>query len=158
MHLSLLTDRGPSTTWKYFNLAGAISYANSVIPPPAPTPPPSPPAPTPSPMDIGGITFSLWDDSFTIRALNKSVAAGSSWGAKNNASFVPNESPRPGCHNLGDITVRVRPSSPKGGDWAIYSSADATSQVASQVAGGNSNTLVAHDISELANATNVDPR
>ena len=29
MHLSLLTDRGPSTTWKYFNLAGAISYANS---------------------------------------------------------------------------------------------------------------------------------
>jgi hypothetical protein len=151
-YVCLITKRGPSSTWKYSDVKGAVSFASNVIPTPTPAPPTPAPAP---PIEIGGITFEVWDGAFTIKALNKSVAAGSSPDVTTNLSFVPVHKPNPGCHNLGDLTVRVRPQSSKG-DWAIYSSADATQkQVATPVTDKNPLTVLAHDITALANTTSA---
>ena len=154
-YICLITKRGPSKTWKYNDMKGAVSFASSIIPTLPPTPPP---APTPPPVSVGGIAFSMWERTFVIKALNKSVAPGKSWDKTNNVSFVPRSKPSPGCHNLGDVTIRVRPHMAQSPAWAIYSSADALPDQQATPVSGHAGTIAAHDITALANSTNVDPK
>ena len=63
----------------------------------------------PTELDVGGLTLKLWDPTYTIQNLTKSVGAGG-FDTHNNFSFVAPQAPRQGCHSLGDVTLRARPS------------------------------------------------
>jgi hypothetical protein len=107
------------------------------------------------PIETGGLSLLLWDGSGTVRALNKSVPAGSVWDKTNNFSFVKETPSKDGCNNLGDITIRARPAGAHG-DWAFYSSASILS--ATPVPSTDASVLAAHDLTPQLNATpQVDP-
>ena len=96
-----------------------------------------------------------------MQSLNRSVPSGGTWGKTNNFSFVPsNTNPRQGCHHLGDITVRVQPTTAADPSlWALYSSVAALdNQAAPAVNSSSSAVLTAHDLTSLMNETFVDRR
>ena len=84
-------------------------------------------------LSTGGLTLELWNSTFTLKALNKTVHG--AFDTTNNFSFVPEQAPRQGCHNLGDITVRIRPSR-EGGVFSYYSSASDVQAVPVDTSGG----------------------
>ena len=98
-----------------------------------------------APISSGGLTFSLWEGAGTIAALNVSTG--------NSFSFVKHETPRKGCHSLGDLTLRVRPADGTGGEWAFFSSASGVDAVPLPVS--SPSTLAAFDITAALNATEV---
>jgi len=105
-------------------------------------------------FDVGGLYLELWDGAATLKQLNMS-ANGGTWGKANNFSFVRNDNvPRPGCHNLGDISMRVQPATSKLTDgFAFYSSSSASAgQVAPALPAGG-NVLASNDLSPLMNMT-----
>ena len=85
---------------------------------------------------------------------------GEPWGKPNNFSFVGQpRSPGGGCHQLGDINLRVAPA---GGaavprQWAYYTSADADPQQAPApaVPSKDPNVLISHDITGFLNSTST---
>ena len=136
--------------------------------PPSPTPPgPSPPGPTPpasGPSVVEGGLYMAFDRrTYAVTVLNKSSTP-STWDKTNNFSFVAplRSSPgsRQGCHALGDLTIRAKPSSSSSlssSEWSIFSSAEATKTAIAVPVTARlpPSTLpgLAHDISALLNNT-----
>jgi len=104
-------------------------------------------------FDVGGLHIKLWPDTFTVRSLNVSTGGGDFTGA-NNFTFVPEHEPKPGCHGLGDVTLRVQPvDSASLRDWAFYSSVGGSAGDAAPVVNGSGSVLVANDLTPLMNAS-----
>ena len=154
----------------------SISYSakpGPYKPGPAPAPsPPGPPAPPPPPPPVGvqfdfaGIHLELATGSGTVRSLNKSVPAGGTWNKTNNFSFVGAalNAPRTGCPMLGDINIRVAPSSKQGTaagamgtPWAVFDSAfgDELSwrSIKNTSNAADKNVVVSHDITAVLNSS-----
>ena len=106
--------------------------------------------PASAPIDSGGLTFSLWPTTGTVRALNVSVQG--AFDARNNFSFVAPQAPRKGCHSLGDVTLRARPASAADGEWAFFTSASGVDAVSLPAVAP---TLAAFDITAALNATST---
>lgn len=94
-------------------------------------------------LNVGGLTLTLFDDTFTVQRLNQTDAA-------KQFSFVPKTSSGVGCHNLGDITLRVRAVSEPDAAFTYYTSANPV-KVTPLGTGGNE--LLKHDITAALNAT-----
>ena len=62
-------------------------------------------------FDVGGLHIALYDNVFTVKSINVSISQNDFiWSNANNFSFVPSDrTPARGCHNLGDVTFRIRP-------------------------------------------------
>ena len=142
----------------------------------SPNPAPGPPGPAPSPprpggaeFDVAGLSVTLATGAFTVESLNKSVPRGARWNKTNDFNFVggAGNTPRPGCHHLGDITIRVAPVSGSraggagGTPWAIYDSAMAQRTAWSgikNVSSKGAGVVVAHDITAVLNASTSTDR
>eukprot|EP01079_Euglenida_sp_SAG-EU17-18_P005989 gene5990-1066_t len=75
---------------------------------------------------VGGLDVALWPGAMTVRAINATGPA-----SEPTFSFVgnPRSPPQPGCHSLGDLTVRLKPSAaPEPAAWDTYSTVAAPSR------------------------------
>eukprot|EP01084_Bolivina_argentea_P028655 53226_1 len=78
----------------------------------------------PANLHIGGFSIALWNNTGAIAAINKSIPANGTFTTYNNFSFVPLETPHPFCNNIGDMTIRIRPTTASNG-WTYLTSASA---------------------------------
>ena len=100
----------------------------------------------------GGLNISLYPTG-TISSLTIARERRAALDAKSNFSFVPKSPPRRGCHNLGDITIRVRRLRQKESSYSYFSSASADGTAAATPLPIGGSLLAAHDISALLNET-----
>ena len=117
-------------------------------------------------FDFSGIQMELATGTGTVWSLNKSVPAGGTWNKTNNFSFVGAalNAPRTGCPMLGDINIRVAPSSKQGTaagamgtPWAVFDSAfgDELSwrSIKNTSNAADKNVVVSHDITAVLNSS-----